>query len=158
MNLIKDKLTWIDEARVIASQCWCAPETEDIIMNPALAEIFAQRIAAWMEEAALYQKNSDYWRDLFEQQKNTSKDIELGSGDKTVSDIYNIEEGWVGFCIAEHIGDKLAIGENVPLPANSKTDNDINAFLRIRTTNSAALDVIIETCIKAKARLEAMQQ
>jgi len=36
----------LDKAREIAAQCWCDDETKHIIMEPALAEAFAKRLAA----------------------------------------------------------------------------------------------------------------
>jgi len=55
---------WIDEARGLAAQCWCDPETEDRIMDAALCEAVARRIATWMETAAQNQRNTDYYRGL----------------------------------------------------------------------------------------------
>lgn len=61
------KETWMDEARQLAAQCWCDPETEDRVMDPALAEAVAERIAIWMDTAAQSQRNVDYYRGLVEQ-------------------------------------------------------------------------------------------
>ena len=55
------KTDWMDEARIIAAQCWCTPETSGIEMNVELAEVFAQRLAAWINTAAQNQRNADYW-------------------------------------------------------------------------------------------------
>lgn len=55
---------WIDEARQIAAQCWCDPETEHKEMDVILAESLARRIAAWMDTAAQNQRNADYYRGL----------------------------------------------------------------------------------------------
>jgi len=57
---------WITEAREIAAQCWCDPETEDRVMDPVLAEAVAQRIANWMDTAAQNHRNADYYRGLVE--------------------------------------------------------------------------------------------
>lgn len=57
---------WMDEARVIAAQCWCDKETESIPMDSVLAEAVAKRIALWMETAAQNQGNTDYYRGLLE--------------------------------------------------------------------------------------------
>ena len=57
---------WIEEARELAAQCWCDEETKDREMDPVLAEAIAKRIADWMETAALYAKNADYYRGLVE--------------------------------------------------------------------------------------------
>jgi len=53
---------WIAEARVIAAQCWCEPETSMIEMDGRLAETFAQRLSAWMDTAAQNDRNAEYWR------------------------------------------------------------------------------------------------
>ena len=58
---------WMDEARMIAAQCWCDPETEDKEMDPMLCEAIAQRIAFWMQTAVQNQRNTDYYRELLEQ-------------------------------------------------------------------------------------------
>ncbi len=55
---------WLPEARVRAAQCWCEPETSGIEMDVRLAEAVAKAIAGWMQEAAQYAKNADYWRTL----------------------------------------------------------------------------------------------
>ena len=60
---LADRLEWIDEARQIAAQCWCDPETEQKIMDPVLAEAIAKRIALWMETGAQHAKNEEYWRE-----------------------------------------------------------------------------------------------
>ena len=53
---------WIDEARIRARLCWRDETTQHLIMEPALVEVIAQAIASWMETAATYSKNADYWR------------------------------------------------------------------------------------------------
>jgi hypothetical protein len=53
---------WLDEARMIAAQCWCDDETKDRVMDPPLAEAVARRIAAWMQTGAQHAQNEDYWR------------------------------------------------------------------------------------------------
>ena len=58
------KIGWMDEARQLAAQCWCDPETENRVMDPVLAEAVAKRIAAWMDTAAQNQRNTDYYRGL----------------------------------------------------------------------------------------------
>ena len=35
-------------AREIAAQCWCDPETSDIVMDTRLAEAFAKRLLLWI--------------------------------------------------------------------------------------------------------------
>lgn len=55
---------WIEEARGLAAQCWCDPETENRIMDVTLCEAVAKQIASWMETAAQNQRNADYYRGL----------------------------------------------------------------------------------------------
>ena len=55
---------WMEEARQMAAQCWCDPETSDRVMDPALAEAVARRIAAWMWTAAQGERNAAYYRGL----------------------------------------------------------------------------------------------
>lgn len=55
---------WMDEARQLAAQCWCDPETEKTVIDPILCEAVAKRIAIWMETAAQNQRNTDYYRGL----------------------------------------------------------------------------------------------
>jgi hypothetical protein len=56
-------IDYMPEARQLAAQCWCDPETSDRVMDPTLAEAVARRIALWMETAAFYSRNEDYWRE-----------------------------------------------------------------------------------------------
>ena len=55
---------WMDEARQMAAQCWCDPETENKVMDPVLCEAVAIRIANWMDTEAQNQRNIDYYRGL----------------------------------------------------------------------------------------------
>jgi len=55
---------WMDEARMVAAQCWCDKETEDRIMDPVLCEAVAKRIAVWMDTSAQNQRNTEYYRGL----------------------------------------------------------------------------------------------
>lgn len=57
---------WIGEARQLAAQCWCDPETSDREMDVALAEAVARRIAAWMDTAAEYARNQEYYVGLLD--------------------------------------------------------------------------------------------
>ena len=43
----------IEEARGIAAQCWCDPETSHKVMDPDLAEAIARRIVRVSEEPAI---------------------------------------------------------------------------------------------------------
>ena len=75
---------WIDEARQLAAQCWCDPDTENRIMDVALCEAMAKRIAVWMDRAAQNQKNADYYRGLLVKRGNErqKKDSSLVKGIK----------------------------------------------------------------------------
>lgn len=59
-----DSPDWMEEARLIAAQCWCDEDTSNIEMDPILAESVAKRISFWMETAAQNQRNTDYYRGL----------------------------------------------------------------------------------------------
>ena len=52
---------WMDEARMIAAKCWCDKETQDRVMDPALAEAFARRLATRMSNAAQNMRNSELY-------------------------------------------------------------------------------------------------
>jgi hypothetical protein len=55
---------FMNEARQLAAQCWCDKETENIEMDVRLAEAMARRLAAWMEDAARFSLNEQYYRGL----------------------------------------------------------------------------------------------
>lgn len=55
---------FMEEARMVAAQCWCDDENKSTVMDPALAESVARRIAAWMDTAAMFSRNADFYRDL----------------------------------------------------------------------------------------------
>lgn len=58
---------FIEEARQQAAQCWCDPETQDRVMDPALCEAVAKRIAAWMDTCAQAYRNADFYRGIVTQ-------------------------------------------------------------------------------------------
>jgi len=60
-------MNWIEEARVLAAQCWCDEETSGIEMDSRLAESIARRIAMWMETAAQESRNADFYRGLVDE-------------------------------------------------------------------------------------------
>ena len=60
----QEEKPWMSEARQIAAQCWCDPETSGTPMDVRLAEAVAKRIQAWMETSAQNQRNADYYRSL----------------------------------------------------------------------------------------------
>lgn len=55
---------WMPEARQMAAQCWCDPETSHREMDVVLAEAIARRIAGWMDTAAQNQGNADFYRSI----------------------------------------------------------------------------------------------
>lgn len=57
---------WMAEARQIAGQCWCDPETKHMEMNSVLAEAFAKRLAHWMQKSSQHAHNEEYYRDIVE--------------------------------------------------------------------------------------------
>ncbi|OED34088.1 hypothetical protein AB832_08275 [Flavobacteriaceae bacterium (ex Bugula neritina AB1)] len=72
------------------------------------------------------------------------KIIELGNGDKVVTDIHNSKQKWAGFCISDY-DSKLCEVINA--------DNDF----KLIATNTQSLDSIIAACERAKIQLEKMQ-
>ena len=54
----------IEMAREMAAQCWCDDETKHLVMEPALAEAVARRIDSWMEIAAEYARNAEFYHGL----------------------------------------------------------------------------------------------
>lgn len=58
---------WMPEARGQAAQCWCDPENASTVMDVALAESMARRIAGWMDTAAMYARNADFYRGLVDE-------------------------------------------------------------------------------------------
>ncbi len=53
-------------ATEIAAQCWCTETTSMIEMDVRLAEVFAQRLAAWIDTAKQSQRNADFYRSLLD--------------------------------------------------------------------------------------------
>lgn len=56
--------TWMPEARQMAAQCWCYPETSHLTLDPALAEVVARAIANWMDDSARAHRDISYYRGL----------------------------------------------------------------------------------------------
>lgn len=54
------------EARQLAAQCWCDTETQYRVMDTALAEAVAKRIAAWMQSAAEFANSVEYYQGLLD--------------------------------------------------------------------------------------------
>ncbi len=76
------------------------------------------------------------------------KTIELGYGDKLVTDIHNLEEKWAGFCISDGV---CPVGETID--TGCKEDYELDPEIRIITKNPKSLDAIIKSCIRAKLKL-----
>ena len=58
---------YMDEARGLAAHSWCDDETSHLVMIPELAEAVARRLAAWMDNAAEFCRNMQYYRGLLDQ-------------------------------------------------------------------------------------------
>jgi hypothetical protein len=52
---------WTEEAKAIAAQVWCQPTTESIQFDPRLATEFAKTLAIWMETAAGYARDREFY-------------------------------------------------------------------------------------------------
>lgn len=63
---MSDYTIFLPEARACAAQCWCTDETSDIVMDTRLAEAVAHVIAKWMDTAAQFSRNEEYYRDLLQ--------------------------------------------------------------------------------------------
>jgi hypothetical protein len=60
------KEDFMEQALQIAAQCWCDPETQDRVMDPALATAFANRLANWMADTAQQMRNIEYYKGLID--------------------------------------------------------------------------------------------
>lgn len=69
--------TWLPEARQMAAQCWRDDTTKNVDMNPALAEVVAYKIAAWMDTGAFHARNEAYWRERAEKAEAALDKIEV---------------------------------------------------------------------------------
>jgi hypothetical protein len=58
---------WKALAGEIAAQCWCDIETKHIELDSALAHAFAKRLEQWMDTAAQFSRNADFYRGLVDQ-------------------------------------------------------------------------------------------
>ena len=63
---MEPRTSWIEQARELAAQAWCDPETSHIEMNTVLAEAVAKRIVCWIDTAAQYARNVDYYKGLLD--------------------------------------------------------------------------------------------
>ena len=88
-------------------------------------------------------------RDAYKEKLGEPIEIELGHGDKLVSDIYDDKNGeWSGIAISDG---NTPVGEFSDEVFNSVAD--LNAHLIIRTKNPKSLDVIIAACERAKLKI-----
>lgn len=76
------------------------------------------------------------------------KTIQLGHGDKLVTDTHNTDEKWAGFCISDG---KCPVGETID--TGCKIDSELNPEIRIITKVPKSLDMIIAACERAKSHL-----
>ncbi|KKM81097.1 hypothetical protein LCGC14_1333260 [marine sediment metagenome] len=58
---------WIEEARLIAEQCWNNEETKGIKKDPALVEAIARTVAVWMDTGAQHARNTEFYRGLLDE-------------------------------------------------------------------------------------------
>jgi len=75
--------------------------------------------------------------------------IELGNGDKLVTDIFAPDGEWCGIAISE--GD-CPVGEFADIEA--ETVGELEPLLTITTKDPKSLDVIIAACERAKAQVK----
>ncbi len=54
-------------AMQIAARAWCQPLTSGKVMDPELAEVFAELLDNWMDTAAQEARNAEFYRDLIDQ-------------------------------------------------------------------------------------------
>ena len=76
----------MQEARMVAAQCWCDEETSGMEMDSVLAEAVARRIAAWMETAAQMAQNADFYRGLLDECAKHLGEAAYTADDGTVMD------------------------------------------------------------------------
>jgi len=53
-------------AETIAAQCWCDDRTVGTTMDPVLAEVFTDKLCAWISTAAQNERNTDFYRGLLD--------------------------------------------------------------------------------------------
>ena len=80
------KYNWSKEALEAAAQCWCDPETSGKTMDVVLSKAIAKRIEQWMDTAAQYARDSDYYRELLERCGEAIGDRAYTSDDGTRSE------------------------------------------------------------------------
>lgn len=58
---------YMEQARMLAAQCWCDKETSGTEMDTVLAEAIARRISIWMETAYQMARNADFYRGILDE-------------------------------------------------------------------------------------------
>ena len=82
---------------------------------------------------------------------NETLNIELGNGDKLVTDIWDDKNGeWAGIAISDG---EAEVGEFIDTGADRV--GELKPHVTIVTTNPKSLDVIIAACERAKTKLNA---
>lgn len=61
---LTSKMTFLPDAIEIAAQCWCEPTTRALVMQPQVAEVFADRLAAQMNAAAQARRDASFYQDV----------------------------------------------------------------------------------------------
>jgi hypothetical protein len=51
-------------ATELAAQAWCTPETSGIEMDVRLAEAFARILAGWLDTAAMFHRNQEFYQGI----------------------------------------------------------------------------------------------
>jgi hypothetical protein len=73
-------------AQQAAAQCWCTPETSSIEMDVRLAEAFTRVLAGWIDSAAQFSRNAEFYRGLLDEcAKHLGPEV-FRCGDGSVSD------------------------------------------------------------------------
>ena len=57
----------MSDYRSMVAQCWCVETTKHLVMEPALAEVFARLLGNWIETAAQAYRNVEYYQGLLDQ-------------------------------------------------------------------------------------------
>lgn len=103
----------------------------------------------WMV-IALKERHQQLIAEAVEKAKKETIQIELGNGDKIISDIFDPDNHeWAGIAISEG---NCPVGEVADLP-DIKTVSDLNPIITIVTSNINSINVIIEACNRAKKHI-----
>lgn len=58
---------WVSDATQMAALCWCEEATKDRVIDPELCQAFGKLLGGWMNAAAQYARNEEYWRGIVSQ-------------------------------------------------------------------------------------------